>query len=67
MYKVDPNNPKKSIPKQIAFDNASGIPVFATDAAAQVPNPAQGTRTYSLASDKIFIYNGTAWKTWTRD
>ena len=67
MYKVDPNNPKKSIPKQIAFDNASGIPVFATDAAAQVPNPAQGTMTYSLASDKIFIYNGNAWKTWTRD
>ena len=67
MYKVDPNDPKKSIPKQIAFDNASGIPVFATDAAAQVPNPAQGTMTYSLASDKIFIYNGTAWKTWTRD
>ena len=36
-------------------------PVFATDAAAQVPNPAQGTMTYSLQSDKIFIYNGTAW------
>ena len=67
MYKVDPNNPKISIPIHIAFDIASGIPVFATDAAAQVPNPAQGTMTYSLASDKIFIYNGTAWKTWTRD
>jgi len=67
MYNVDPNDPKKSVPKQIAFDNTSGIPVFDTDAAAQVPNPAQGTMTYSLASDKIFIYNGTAWKTWTRD
>ena len=67
MYKVDPNDPKKSVPKQITFDNASGIPVFDTDAAAQVSNPAQGTMTYSLASDKIFIYNGTAWKTWTRD
>ena len=67
MYKADPNDPKKSAPKQLVFDNTSGIPVFATDAAAQVPNPAQGTMTYSLASDKIFIYNGTAWKTWTRD
>ena len=67
MYKVDPNDPKKSIPKQLTFDNTSGIPVFDTDAAAQVPNPAQGTMTYSLASDKIFIYNGNAWKTWTRD
>ena len=67
MYKVDPNDPKKSVPKQLVYDNASGIPVFATDAAAQVPNPAQGTMTYSIASDKIFIYNGTAWKTWTRD
>jgi len=67
MYKADPNDPKKSVPKQLAFDNASGIPVFETDAKAQVSNPAQGTMTYSLASDKIFIYNGTAWKTWTRD
>ena len=49
MYNVDPN------------DNTSGIPVFETDAKAQVSNPAQGTMTYSLASDKIFIYNGTAW------
>jgi len=61
MYKVDPNNPKKSIPKQLAFDNTSGIPVFATDALAQVANPATGTMTYSQESDKIFIYNGTAW------
>ena len=67
MYKADPNNPKKSVPKQVAFDNSSGIPVFASDALAQVPNPAQGTMTYSLETDKIFIYNGTAWKTWTRD
>ena len=67
MYNVDPNDNTKSVPKQLVFDNTSGIPVFATDAAAQVSNPAQGTMTYSLASDKIFIYNGTAWKTWTRD
>jgi len=61
MYKVDPNNPKKSIPKQLAFENPSGIPVFATDALAQVANPATGTITFSQESDKIFIYNGTAW------
>jgi hypothetical protein len=67
MYKADSVDPKKSAPKQLVFDNTSGIPVFETDAKAQVSNPAQGTMTYSLASDKIFIYNGTAWKTWTRD
>ena len=67
MYKADTTDPKKSAPKQLVFDNTSGIPTFATDAEAQVANPAKGTMTYSLASDKIFIYNGTAWKTWTRD
>ena len=67
MYKADPNDSKKSIPKQLVFDNPSGIPTFATDALAQVANPTKGTMTYSVASDKIFIYNGTAWKTWTRD
>ena len=67
MYNVDSNDNTKSVPKQLVFDNTSGIPVFETDAKAQVSNPAKGTMTYSLASDKIFIYNGTAWKTWTRD
>ena len=67
MYKADPNDPKKSIPKQLAYDNQSSIAAFNTDAEAQVPNPTKGTMTYSVASDKIFIYNGTAWKTWTRD
>ena len=67
MYKVDPNDPKKSVPKQLAFDNPSGIAAYDTDAKAQVANPVKGTMTYSLVSDKIFIYNGTAWKTWTRD
>ena len=61
MYKADPNDPKKSVPKQLAYDNSSGIPVFATDALAQVPNPATGTMTFSQQSNKIFIYNGTAW------
>ena len=60
MYNIDPNDPKKSVPKQLVFDNTSGIPVFATDALAQVANPATGTMTYSQQSDKIFIYNGTA-------
>ena len=61
MYKADPNDPKKSVPKQLAFDNTSGIPTFATDALAQVANPATGTITFSQQSNKIFIYNGTAW------
>ena len=61
MYKADPNDPKKSVPKQLAFDNPSGIPTFATDALAQVANPATGTITFSQQSNKIFIYNGTAW------
>ena len=61
MYNVDPTDPKKSVPKQLAFDNTSGIPVFATDALAQVANPATGTITFSQQSNKIFIYNGTAW------
>ena len=67
MYKVDPNDPKKSIPKQLAYDKPSSIAAFNTDTEAQVANPTKGTMTYSIASDKIFIYNGTAWKTWTRD
>tara|TARA_B100002019_G_scaffold9548_1_gene7537 strand:+ start:292 stop:498 length:207 start_codon:yes stop_codon:yes gene_type:complete len=61
MYKADPNDPKKSAPKQLVFDNPSGIAVFATDALAQVANPTAGTMTFSQQSDKIFIYNGTAW------
>ena len=61
MYNVDPNDNTKSVPKQVVFDNTSGIPVFATDALAQVSNPATGTMTFSQQSNKIFIYNGTAW------
>ena len=61
MYNVDPNDNTKSVPKQLVFDNTSGIPVFATDALAQVSNPATGTMTFSQQSNKIFIYNGTAW------
>ena len=61
MYNADSSDPKKSAPNQLVFDNTSGIPVFATDALAQVANPATGTMTYSQQSDKIFIYNGTAW------
>jgi len=60
-YQADPNDPKKQIPKQTNSQNASSIAVFATDALAQVANPATGTMTYSQQSDKIFIYNGTAW------
>jgi len=60
-YVVDPNNPKKQIPAQKQQQNSAGIAVFATDALAQVDNPVAGTMTYSQESDKIFIYNGTAW------
>ena len=67
MYKVDPNDSTKTIPKPLVSDNPSFIQTFATDAAAQVANPGKGVMTYSVASDKIFIYNGTAWKTFTRD
>ena len=66
-YVVDPNDSTKMIPAQKQSQNASGIATFTTDAAAQVSNPVAGTMTYSTESDKIFIYNGTAWKTFTRD
>ena len=66
-FEADPNDSTKMIPKQTNSQNASGIATFTTDAAAQVSNPVAGTMTYSTASDKIFIYNGTAWKTFTRD
>ena len=60
-YQADPNDPKKMIPKQTDSQNASGIATFTTDAAAQVSNPTAGTMTFSQESNKIFIYNGTAW------
>ena len=66
-FEADPNDSTKMIPKQTNSQNASSIATFATDALAQVSNPTAGTMTYSTASDKIFIYNGTAWKTFTRD
>ena len=36
MYNVDPNDPKKSVPKQLVYDNPSSIAAFNTDAEAQV-------------------------------
>ena len=60
-YQADPNDPKKMIPKQTNAQNSAGIAVFATDSLAQVDNPVAGTMTYSQQSNKIFIYNGTAW------
>ena len=62
MYNVDPNDNTKSVPKQLVFDNTSGIPTFATDALAQVSNPAVGTITFSQESNKIFIYNFKLYK-----
>jgi len=66
-YQADPNDSTKQVPKTTVATNFSYIAVFDTDAEAQVTNPTKGTMTYSVASDKIFIYNGTAWKTFTRD
>ena len=60
-YIADPNNPKKQIPATKEQQNSAGIAVFATDVLAQVANPVAGTMTFSQESDKIFIYNGTAW------
>jgi len=60
-YQADPDNNKKSVPKQTVRTQASSIAVFATDVLAQVANPVAGTMTFSQESDKIFIYNGTAW------
>ena len=64
MYQDDSSNDKKQQPKQLTFQNPSFVPVFATDAAARVTNPAKGTLTVSTESGQgdIFVYNGTAWK-----
>jgi len=64
LYKVDPDNDKKQVPKQLVRQNASFVPAFATDAAAKVANPAKGTMTFSYENGHgdIFVYNGTAWK-----
>ena len=63
MYKVDPDNDKKQVPKQLAFHNPSFIQTFATDAAAQVANPAKGVMTFSSAGDgDLFVYDGTNWR-----
>ena len=60
-YQADPNDSTKMIPKQTKSQNSAGIAVFATDVLAQVSNPVAGTMTFSQESNKIFIYNGTAW------
>ena len=69
MYKADPDNDKKQQPKQITRQNPSFVPVFATDAAAKVTNPAKGTLTFSTESTHgdIMIYDGSNWKKITAD
>ena len=44
--------------------STSHIPVFSTNAAAQVAKPVKGTMTVSTEGTHgtLFIYNGTAWK-----
>ena len=62
-YIQDPNNPKKQVAAGIVHPSTSGIPVFDTDVEAQVAKPATGTMTFSKEGNgKIFIYNGTGWK-----
>ena len=61
-YIPDPNDSKKQVAKGITYPSTSFIPVFDTDAAAQVAKPAPGTMTYSKAgTGKLYIYDGTAW------
>jgi hypothetical protein len=62
-YIQDPNNSKKQVAKGITYPSTSHIPVFDTDAAAQVAKPAPGTMTYSKeqADGRIYIYDGSAW------
>ena len=61
-YIQDPNDPNKQVPAPVTYPNTSFIPVFDTDAEAQVAKPAPGTMTYSKAgTGKLYIYDGTAW------
>ena len=43
--------------------STSHIPVFSTDAAAQVAKPVTGTMTYSTqqTNGRIYIYDGSTW------
>jgi len=61
MFYQDPDNSKKQVPAGITYPSTSHIPVFTTDVTAQVVKPAPGTMTYSTESNKVFIYDGTAW------
>jgi hypothetical protein len=62
LYKADPNNNKKQQPKQLVRHNPSFIQTFDTDAEAKVANPAKGALSFSIASNRLFIYNGTQWR-----
>ena len=69
MYQADSGNDKKQQPKQLTYQNQANVPVFATDAAAKVTNPAKGTLTFSTESTHgdIMIYDGSNWKKITAD
>jgi hypothetical protein len=68
-YVPDPDDPKKLVPTPSTHPlymeepSTSHIPVFATDAEAQVAKPAKGTMTYSTqqTDGRIYIYDGSAW------
>ena len=47
--------------------STSGIPAFTTDDLAKVSKPAIGTMTFSIATGKIWIYDGATWQSFTKD
>jgi|14BtaG_2_1085337.scaffolds.fasta_scaffold142532_2 hypothetical protein len=61
-YQPDPNDSTKQVPKTTVATQSSHIATFDTDALAKVDNPVKGTMTFSVASGRIWIYNGTSWK-----
>ena len=64
-YQPDPNDSTKQVPKTTVKTSQSMIATFDNDTLAKVDNPVKGTMTFSVASGRIWIYNGTSWKKWT--
>ena len=44
------------------WPSAAGIPTFANETLAKVAKPTAGTMTYEIANKKLWIYDGTDWK-----
>ena len=65
-YKPDPNNPGKQIPNTTysAGDGTAIVRKYA--AAGDLPSTNVGTGTMALVGDtKLYVYNGSAWKSVT--